>query len=173
MTDSYHGMRYECIMSRRHRIFAVVALLSLAADQLTKAWARSALVGGRSVPFIGGFWEWELSYNRGIAFGLFRGTGGATIFLAALAIAACVAILVILQRQATAGAWMASALGLVFAGALGNLIDRLHSGQVTDFILWRAGTFKWQNFNVADASLVVGVVILFFAGGTGAKKAKG
>lgn len=52
---------------------------------------------------------------------------------------------------------------MIAGGALGNLIDRVRHGAVTDFIRWRAGDHRWPIFNVADALLLVGVVLLFFS----------
>ena len=53
-------------------------------------------------------------------------------------------------------------LGLLAGGALGNVIDRIATGRVTDFIVWRAGAHEWPTFNIADAALVVGIIGLLF-----------
>lgn len=148
-------------MPRRWTVFSIAAVLSLVADQLTKVWARGALTFGQPTRFLGTFWDWELSFNPGSAFGLFNTVESAKIFLSVVGLAACVAILVIVQRSKDDHPWGAAALGLIFAGALGNVIDRLIFGKVTDFILWHVGTYRWPQFNVADAALVVGVIILF------------
>ncbi len=148
-------------MPRRYRIFAVAVALTLVADQLTKSWARSALLLGRRVPFLGAFWDWELSYNPGSAFGLFNTVDAAKIFLTIVGLAACVAIVFIVRKASDDRGFNAAAYGLVFGGALGNVIDRLAFGKVTDFVLWHVGEHRWPQFNVADAALVVGVVILF------------
>jgi signal peptidase II len=147
-------------MARRYRFFAVAAVLTLIADQITKYVARANLVLHEPHPVIARFWDWELSYNTGSAFGLFSSTAGARWFLTIIGLAACVAIVFILKKSDDR-AWNAAALGLVFGGALGNVIDRVLFGKVTDFVLWRIDTYKWPQFNVADAALVVGVIILF------------
>jgi len=157
-------------MPRRFRIFSIAVVLTLVADQLTKWWARDALSTGRRAEFLGGFWDWELSYNTGSAFGLFNTVDSAKIFLTLVGIAACIAILFIVRKAPDARGWNAAAYGLVFGGALGNVIDRLAFGKVTDFVLWHAGEHRWPQFNVADAALVVGVIILFLD--IGKKKAK-
>lgn len=149
-------------MPRRFNLFLLSAVLTLAADQLSKLWARKELVFGRGVPFFGGFWDWELSYNTGSAFGLFQSMDGARIGLSVVGVVACVAILVFLYRTPDERGWIASAFGLIFGGALGNVIDRILDGKVTDFVLWHAGKHRWPAFNVADAALVAGVIILFF-----------
>jgi signal peptidase II len=148
-------------MPRRFRIFSIAVVLTLVADQLTKQWARSTLSPGVRANFLGGFWDWELSYNLGSAFGLFNTVGGAKIFLTIVGIAACIALLFIVRKAPDERGFNAAAYGLVFGGALGNVIDRLLYGKVTDFILWHAGEHRWPQFNVADAALVVGVIILF------------
>jgi signal peptidase II len=148
-------------MARRYVIFSIAAVITLIADQITKVMARAELALGHPKPVIAGYWEWELSYNTGSAFGLFNSTSGARIFLSLIGVVACIAIVVILKKSEDHRGWNAAALGLVFGGALGNVIDRLIFGKVTDFILWRAGNLRWPQFNIADAALVVGVVILF------------
>ena len=60
---------------------------------------------------------------------------------------------------------VAAELGLIVGGALGNAIDRVAFGRVTDFVVWKLGTHEWDTFNVADAALVVGIIGLFFDGG--------
>jgi signal peptidase II len=157
-------------MPRRWRIFSLAVILTLVADQLTKWWARGALPFGRRVEFLGGFWDWELSFNTGSAFGLFNTVDSAKIFLTIVGIAACIAILFIVRKAPDERGFNAAAYGLVFGGALGNVIDRLAFGKVTDFVLWHAGEHRWPQFNVADAALVVGVIILFLD--IGKKKAR-
>jgi signal peptidase II len=149
-------------MPRRYRIFAIAVALTLIGDQITKYFARQELVLGRAKTFLGSFWDWELSYNTGSAFGLFHGVDSARWFLTIIGIAACVAILFIVRKGKDDRGWIAAALGLVFGGALGNVIDRLLAGKVTDFVLWHIGEHRWPAFNVADAALVAGVIILFF-----------
>jgi signal peptidase II len=149
------------VSARRYVLFTIAAVLTLAGDQLSKAVARANLVVGHPVPFIDGVWGWQLSYNTGVAFGLFRTTEGARILLTLVGLVAAIVIVVVLRKMEDR-AWTATALGLVFGGAVGNaLIDRLAFGQVTDFILWRVGSHRWPMFNVADAALLVGVLLLF------------
>lgn len=148
-------------MKRRYVIFTAAAVLTLVADQITKVMARAELVLGHPKVVIPGFWEWELSYNTGSAFGLFNTTSGARWFLTVIGIVACIAILFILRKSEDSRGWNAAALGLVFGGALGNVTDRVLYGKVTDFILWKVQSYKWPQFNIADAALVVGVIILF------------
>jgi signal peptidase II len=151
-------------MSRRYVIFAVVFVLSLVADQWSKVWARGDLVMGHPKPVLEPYWYWELSYNTGAAFGLFRDTPGGRIFLSAIAFVAFGAILYILAKKTTDDRTFATlGLALIASGAVGNVIDRVLFGKVTDFVLWRYGDYRWPQFNIADAALVVGVAILLIA----------
>jgi signal peptidase II len=150
-------------MSRRYVIFSVVFVISLVADQVTKAWARG--LGLERVPVLPPYWYWELSFNTGAAFGLFRDTPGGRIFLSIIAIAAFFAILYILAKKTTDDRkWATTGLGLIASGAVGNVIDRIWAGKVTDFVLWMIpDVYRHPQFNVADAALVVGVAILLFS----------
>lgn len=117
--------------------------------------------GGRAVPVIDGFWEWRLSMNPGSAFGLFSSREGARIGLSVVGIVAVFGMLWMLRKARPDQKILHWALALVTGGAVGNLIDRIYFGVVTDFILWRYQTHEWPVFNVADVVLVVGVGLMF------------
>jgi signal peptidase II len=116
---------------------------------------------GTAVPVIDGFWEWRLSMNPGSAFGLFSSQQGARIGLSVVGIAAVFGMLWMLRKARSDQRILHWALALVTGGAIGNLIDRIYFGVVTDFILWRYQTHEWPVFNVADIVLVVGVGLMF------------
>ncbi len=159
-------------LGRRYKIFLIVMSITLVFDQLTKWWARAVLEEHKPVKFLGSFWDWELSYNPGSAFGLFRDLGGARVWLSIIGVLAFVAIIFILRKAQDSQKWMTTALALVGGGAIGNVIDRVWLGKVTDFVVWRAGSHQWPAFNIADAALVAGVLILFLDVGREQKKAK-
>jgi signal peptidase II len=159
-------------------LFAVIALLSLGADQATKVWARHALpvhpancevpeamaarqCFGVSESVIDGYWDWRLSMNHGSAFGLFSGQEGARIFLSVIGILAVGGMIWMLTKSRPDQVILHWALALVAGGAVGNLIDRIYFGVVTDFVLWRYKTKEWPVFNIADVVLVVGVGLMF------------
>src|SRR5689334_3024861 len=75
-------------LARRYKIFLIVTAVSLLLDQVTKWWARSSLEEHQPIKFLGSFWEWELSYNRGSAFGLFRDLDQARIVLSIVGVVA-------------------------------------------------------------------------------------
>jgi len=178
---------------KKWRLFGIVAALSLIADQATKIWARAELptfpadcvvpadmMGnppkciGTAVEVIDSFWHWRLSMNPGSAFGLFSSQGGARIFLSIVGIAAVIGMVWMLRKSRADQKVLHWALAFVAGGAVGNLIDRIYYGVVTDFVLWHVGDFKpgahagsgrwaheWPVFNIADVVLVVGVGLMF------------
>jgi len=157
-------------MAPRFKLFTLVAIITIVLDQLTKWWARDALVYGKAVKFLGSVWDWRLSYNTGSAFGMFSDTSGSRIFLSIVGVAATGAILLILRKTRDDQRWMTSALGLVAGGAIGNVIDRILEAKVTDFVVWKYGTHEWPAFNIADVALVAGVAIMFLDVGKDSKK---
>ena len=116
---------------------------------------------GTAVPVVHGFWEWRLSMNPGSAFGLFSSQEGARIGLSIVGIVAVFGMLWMLRKARPDQKILHWALALVTGGAIGNLIDRMYFGVVTDFILWRYQTHEWPVFNVADIVLVIGVGLMF------------
>jgi signal peptidase II len=168
---------------RKWKLFAIVTLLSLVADQVTKIWARHSLPVepvncqgkldvvdaliqrkciGSPVTVIHNYWDWRLSMNPGSAFGLFSGTGSfGRIMLSLVGIAAVGGMIWMLRKARSDQRILHWALALVAGGAIGNLIDRIYFGVVTDFVLWHYKTKEWPVFNIADVVLVVGVGLMF------------
>ncbi len=97
-------------------------------------------------------------WNRGMSYGLFQSEGIGRWILAAIMLAIAVGFFVWLLRAE--GRWLRLALALVIGGAFGNLIDRVRFGAVVDFIDANGLYFPWV-FNVADAAISVGAVLLF------------
>jgi len=149
------------------RLAPAIAIVAgiLIADQLTKAWAVRNLADGPIV-LIDGFLALRLVYNPGAAFSSFQGLGP---LIGVLAVAVTGWIVLMMRR--TSRTVETLALSLVLAGALGNLIDRavrgdgFLDGAVVDFVdLWRIPTF-----NVADAAITCGAVLLVWAALTSAR----
>jgi signal peptidase II len=92
---------------------------------------------------------------------LFSSQTGARILLSIVGIAAVIGMLWMLRKARPDQKILHWALALVAGGAVGNLVDRIYYGVVTDFILWRYQTHEWPVFNVADIVLVVGVGLMF------------
>ncbi|GLQ97400.1 signal peptidase II [Dyella mobilis] len=144
----------------------LVSALTIGLDQLTKWWAVSALQpAGMPHPVIPGFLNWTLAFNTGAAFSFLAQSGGwQRWFFALLAVVICAALVVWLARTVRNDWRTALPLSLVIGGALGNLIDRLHASQVTDFIQVYYRDWYYPTFNVADCGITVGAVLLILFG---------
>src|SRR6185503_4312292 len=116
---------------------------------------------GEAVQVLGGFWDWRLSMNPGSAFGLFSSQVGARVGLSIVGVLAVFGMFWMLRKSRSDQRILHWALALVAGGAIGNLIDRIYFGVVTDFILWHYKHHEWPVFNVADVVLVVGVGLMF------------
>jgi signal peptidase II len=148
---------------RRGVIFVALFFCTTGFDQASKDWAHG-LPAGTPVPVISGVWDWQLSMNKGVAFSTFTDLPHAQILLSLLAAVMLAGIGYAAWKARPEERLKRVALAMIAGGALGNLIDRIKDGAVTDFIRWRAGDHIWPIFNVADAALLVGVVLLLFAG---------
>ena len=140
-------------------IFLVVVAVIDVSDQISKQWIRDNIPLGGSLPAMGNLTIVHVQ-NTGSAFGLFTNQA---FLLSAVAIAGLVVVLLFFRYLKDLGFMGGLALSLIFAGALGNLIDRLRFGYVTDFIyirLW--GNVFWPAFNVADSAITVGAILLAF-----------
>jgi signal peptidase II len=151
-------------MALKYKVFIFAFVLSLGLDQATKVWARNQLKPRypEVIQVIDGFFDLRYSENPGSAFGLFRGIPGARYLLFIVGMVALAVVATYLKRAAPDGWRLAGELGLLAGGALGNIVDRVAFGRVTDFVVWKVGTHEWPTFNVADAALVVGVLGLLF-----------
>lgn len=130
---------------------AIVAAGVILVDQVTKALVTESISRGEQIEVIGPL-KFTLTFNDGVAFGL---AGGGGILVIALSMVALVALgAFIASAPDRLGTWLAG--GLILGGALGNLLDRVRIGHVTDFILLPS----WPAFNIADMSITVGVVLL-------------
>jgi signal peptidase II len=129
----------------------VLCVLVVALDQIAKALVEANMFAGEHVDLLGPL-GLTLAHNRGVAFGLASG-GGALLVALTLAALAFVAVL-FARNPARPGMWVA--VGLLSGGALGNLIDRVRVGEVTDYI----DLLSWPPFNVADIAVTLGVVVL-------------
>lgn len=147
-------------LSTRDRTFWSVMALFLVSDIVTKRWAESSLQLHWPNEVVGHWLRWTLTYNTGAAMNL--SLGGASRIVFSIIAVVMVGYLFALYRQARRDEWGTPlALGMIVAGAIGNLIDRLrHTKGVVDFI--DVGTAGWRfwTFNVADMGVTVGAVLL-------------
>ena len=129
----------------------VLAAAVLALDQATKWIAMQTLTERYPVDVLP-FLSWTLTYNTGAAFSLFEGLG-----VVIGVVAAAVSVYLVIEIWRLREGWLeGAAYGLILAGALGNLTDRLRLGQVVDFVHVHYGGFNFPVFNVADSAITVG-----------------
>lgn len=152
-------------MKERRTLWRVAYLLAAfgiyLVDQATKAWAVRALRFGQTKTAINNFLVFEYAENPGIAFGGLQQSGAfGRWLLVVLAISAAIAVLIYFFRTPRNEDRVLGACALLLAGILGNLTDRVRLGYVIDFILVYLGSYRWPNFNVADASICVGALLL-------------
>jgi len=132
-------------------------------DQSSKAWAVRALRFGQDRTIINGFLDLVYGENRGIAFGqLQEGGSFGRWFFVVLATAAAIAVFYYFLRTPRNDDRVLGACALLLAGILGNLTDRARLGYVIDFIAMHAGSYHWPTFNVADASICIGALLLAY-----------
>ena len=134
---------------------------AVVADQLTKTAALSLLSQGTAVPVLPGL-NLSLGFNTGASFGMMGGfMAGKPLLMAALTGALTIAFAVMAFRAQPA--LERAGFALVVGGALGNIIDRLRQGAVTDFLdlYWR--DWHWPTFNVADIAITLGAVLILAA----------
>jgi len=129
-----------------------LAALALALDQLTKFVVRQTLEWHYSWPATG-FFRFTHVHNTGSAFGLFQDQNLPLLFVSLVGV---VVLAYIYQTQERPTNLLRVSIALMLGGALGNLIDRIHQGHVTDFI----DVGPWPVFNIADSAIVVGLIMM-------------
>ena len=133
------------------------------ADQASKAWAVKMLRFGEERIAIRGFLQFIYTENPGIAFGqLQEGGSFGRWFFVVLAVLAALAVFYYFMRTPRNDDRVLGACALLLAGILGNLTDRARLGYVIDFIVLHAGDYHWPTFNIADASITVGALLLAY-----------
>jgi signal peptidase II len=143
----------------------VIALVVIVLDQVSKTWIVGFFSdrGGEPVSVITPFFNFVLTGNRGMSFGLFN--NNATMNTAVFTVLATVIVIALLVwlRRATSP-MIRLAIGMIIGGAIGNVIDRLMRGAVVDFLDFHLGNWHWYAFNIADAAICLGVIALLLDG---------
>ncbi|MGH2358317.1 MAG: signal peptidase II [Candidatus Limnocylindria bacterium] len=152
----------EAARDRDPSLRAVLVLVGTAlpiyvADQLAKAAVAAAVGLGERIDVLGDMVQLWHVRNAGAAFSLFQGATWLFLVVSGAALAMVAWFHVSLRGR---GLWLQAVLGMILAGALGNLTDRLRDGYVVDFISVGIGDLRWPTFNVADSSVVLGILIL-------------
>ena len=143
-----------------------LSVVVIALDQLSKWWAVQALPPiGMPHPVIPGLLNWTLIFNRGAAFSFLTHSGGwQRWFFVLLALVISTVLVAWLARTPRRDWRTGMPLALIVGGAIGNLIDRLHAAQVTDFIQVYFRQWSYPVFNLADCGITVGAVLLIAFG---------
>ena len=139
-----------------------LSVVVLMLDQVSKWLAERFLSFYEPVPVMPGF-NWMLAYNKGAAFSFLATGGGWQHYLfGLLAAVVSVGLVIWMRRMAVHEKISAIGAALIIGGAIGNLIDRVLWGHVIDFIDWYIGRYHWPTFNLADAAITVGCVLMIF-----------
>lgn len=143
-------------------VYLLVSLAVLALDQWTKWWIETTLPPHTSREILPGLFHLSHVRNTGVAFGLLATGGDVARTLLLVGFIAGVLLFVGYSFRTTPATarrhlW---ALALVLGGAVGNFLDRIVSGAVTDFLAFFIGSWRWPDFNVADSAIVIGVGLL-------------
>ncbi|MCE5545951.1 signal peptidase II [Staphylococcus pseudintermedius] len=134
-----------------------ITLIILIGDQLTKFIIRTQMTLGESFAVVPKFLYITSHRNNGAAWGILSGE---MTFFYIITIIVLIALIVFYIKEAKNNMLMQIAISLLFSGALGNFIDRVSSGEVVDFIDTVIFGYDFPIFNIADASLTIGVVLL-------------
>ena len=137
-------------------LFLGLAAAVVAADQASKAWITGRIEPGDVIEVAGDWIRLIVTWNTGGLFGLFQ--SNAAVF-AAFSVAVMVLIVVVNGRTAP-GRYLSVTLGFLLGGAVGNFIDRIALGHVTDWVDIGVGTWRFYTFNVADMGITSGIAIL-------------
>lgn len=140
-------------------IVLVVAAVIIGLDQWTKELVRATIpiyASAYPIPALGEYFYFQHVYNYGAAFGMFQDFGSFFIIVAAIV---SIAILIYV-RYIPLDQWFVRAmLGMQMGGAIGNVIDRIYQGYVTDFIkMGIPDVYYWPTYNIADSGIVIGVI---------------
>jgi signal peptidase II len=146
-------------MFKRHLL---IALVVFAIDRLTKWIVVRTIVLEDAVPVIPGFFRLTHLENPGAAFSLFAESSSPSKMwlLIGFSLAALAVVALLLWRDRNQFNSATLALSLILGGTLGNLLDRLVDGNVTDFLDFYLGLHHWPPFNVADSAIVIGAFLL-------------
>lgn len=147
-------------MKNRYLFLIAVALPVIILDQATKLFIVRTLEFHGTITVVENFFEIIHTRNQGAAFGFLRDSAIRLPFLITVSIVAALVVLAVFRKLRPDQKPTAWGLALVFAGAIGNLIDRVRLGEVIDFLNVHWYEHFWPAFNVADSAICVGVGLL-------------
>ncbi len=143
-------------------MIAAIAVVVLSSDQVTKTMVESSLPEHSVIPIFRGFFNLTHIKNTGAAFGLFADSPAAwkTALLIAISCLLLATVATIVWRNQKLHWEAGVGLALILGGALSNLVDRLRTGKVVDFLDFYYRGYHWPAFNLADSAIVVGAAFL-------------
>ena len=147
-------------MKTKYIILCAVSTIVLLLDQATKIFIDRTMDLHSSITVVESFFNITYIRNKGAAFGFLAETSFRLPFFILISIIAVVVIIGIVRKLRPEQKLTAVSLSLIFAGALGNLIDRIRLGEVIDFLDAHWYDHHWPSFNVADSAICVGVFLL-------------
>ncbi len=140
----------------------LLSVVVIILDQFSKWLALHYLKMYQPVAVFPGF-NWMLAFNTGAAFSFLGDAGGwQHYFFSIIALTVSVILIRWMSQMNPQEKLSGIASGLIVGGAMGNLIDRLSQGKVTDFIDWYYGDYHWATFNLADSFILLGAFIFMF-----------
>ena len=158
MSDSL-AMRFRNMF---RALYATIAVIVFVGDQTTKVLVRSSVPHRAVIPVIPNFLNLTHTQNAGVAFGLFSDAPAPwkTGVLIVVSVVRLVAVASIVLRTRRLHWESGVGLAMILGGALSNLVDRIRTGQVVDFVDVYFRSHHWPTFNLADSAIVVGAVFL-------------
>lgn len=141
-------------------MFFLISILLIALDQVSKWWIVQHMELYQSIPVISNFFYITSHRNRGAAFGILQEQRW---FFIIVTIGVVITIIVFMVKMKKEPILTKTALSFVLGGAVGNLIDRIRTGEVVDFFHFQFGSYHFPIFNVADSVICVGVVLFLIA----------
>lgn len=137
-------------------LFLGIALGVLLVDQVTKAWVVASIDPTAAVRIVGDYLRLIYSRNDGALFGMF----GSSAPILALTSLVVIGLIFVYHARSGRSPLLSIALGLLLGGALGNLVDRVHYGFVVDWVDFGLGTLRFWTFNLGDAAIDTGILLL-------------
>lgn len=152
-------------MPRKYKVAIIAFLAGFSIDQLTKFVVKAALEPAGRVSVISQIIELRYAENTGMIFGMLQELDPSwrVPFFSSIALVAALIIIHLLRQAPPTSIRLSAGLGLILAGAFGNLADRLHWGFVVDFVrvkVWPPANYHWPTFNMADACISLGIALL-------------
>ena len=149
-------------MKQKYWVLLIVCFWILFMDQWTKYAVQQRLALYQKVEVIHGFFNLIYVRNTGGAFGIFGGEKGGlgSLLFVVVTLIAIGSILFLFIRLREHETTLSLSLSLILSGAIGNLIDRLRSGEVVDFLDFYVISYHWPAFNIADSAICLGIGLM-------------